>query len=119
MITLFVYVLATARMVRLLTEDKITEAWRKRWLAKHPKDTMLGYLATCAWCTSIWLAALPAVAWVVAPEHPVLKSAAALLAFSWLAVAAHKLLHLLDAKIQLFAPPAPAEKDEVTDGQPA
>lgn len=119
LITLSIYVLATARLIRLLTEDTITKAFRRWWLKKHPATTLPGYLITCAWCTSVYLAVAPAISWVVAPEHPVLKSGAAVFAFSWLATAAHKLIHLLDAKIKLFSPaPAPeAGNDEVKDGE--
>lgn len=119
-ITLSIYVLATARGIQLITADKITKGLRDWWLKKHPAETLPGYLITCAWCTSIYLAVGPAVSWVLAPEHPVLKSAAAVLAFSWLAVGAHKSMHLLDAKISMFSPaPAPADGDEVTNGEPS
>jgi hypothetical protein len=118
-ITLAIYVLATARGIQLVTADKITEGLRKRWLKRHPETTLPGYLIVCAWCTSIYLAVGPAVSWVLAPEHRVLKSCAAVMAFSWLAVGAHKLLHLLDAKIAMFSPPVPPAGDEVTNGEHA
>lgn len=115
-ITLLIYVLATARGVRLVTEDTITSGVRSWWLKRHPAETLPGYLITCAWCVSVYLAAGPAVSWVVAPDHLVLKSLAAVFAFSWLATGAHKLTHLLDAKIKLYSPAAPAE-DEVTGAE--
>lgn len=45
-------VLSTARLTRLFTGDRITEAFRLRaetWGLK-------GYLFTCDWCLSMWLA---------------------------------------------------------------
>lgn len=44
---------AVWRVSRLLAVDYLTEPWRIWAERKHP---MLGYLATCPWCISIWVA---------------------------------------------------------------
>jgi hypothetical protein len=56
--------LATYRVTRLVTADKITEALRQRVTSKW-----LGYLVQCDWCLSIWLAPAPALAVVLWPDN--------------------------------------------------
>jgi hypothetical protein len=48
-------VLATKRLVRLITEDKITEDARV-WLFDRwpPEENRLTYLLTCERCLSVW-----------------------------------------------------------------
>jgi hypothetical protein len=55
-------VLATYRLTRLVTADKITEPLRVWLEARNPR---VGYLATCDWCLSVWVAPWPALAVVV------------------------------------------------------
>lgn len=118
LITLFIYVLASARGIRFVVKDKLTEKFRVWWEARYPgRDSLRRYLITCAWCVSVYLVVGPAISWVVAPHHRVLKSLAAVMAFSWLATVALKLSDLLEAKIKLYSPPA--VPDEVTDGESA
>lgn len=90
-ITLVVYVLAIARVTRLVTTDKLSERLRTaviRWayVRKYPacrigtrgmraealrlmvntgEQPMLAYLITCRWCMSIWVAAAatPLIVW--------------------------------------------------------
>jgi hypothetical protein len=50
--------LATYRITRLLTRDVITEGFRNWWWSKFPPIKGLGYLLTCEWCLSIWVASL-------------------------------------------------------------
>jgi hypothetical protein len=75
-IDLFTYVitaLAAFRLTRLLTTDVILEGLREKIWNKYPPSTKFGYLFTCNWCMSIWMAALlvvltlllPTVAYVV------------------------------------------------------
>lgn len=52
--------LATYRLTRLITADRITERLR---IEVDSRYKMLGYLITCDWCLSIWIA--PVVAWIV------------------------------------------------------
>jgi hypothetical protein len=50
--------LATYRITRLLTRDVITEGFRNWWWSKFPPIKGLGYLLTCEWCLSIWVASI-------------------------------------------------------------
>lgn len=119
LITFAVYVLATARMVRLISKDKLTTRIRGWWLKRWPETRLLGYLITCVWCLSVWLAVVPGVSWVVAPDHVVLKSVAAVFAVSWLASVAQLGTVLLEAKIKMFsAVPEPEVTNEEPDQAP-
>lgn len=51
-----VVALATYRLTRLVTADKITERVRS---FVEVRSQWLGYLVTCDWCLSIWVAPLP------------------------------------------------------------
>lgn len=49
--------MAVYRLTRLLVEDEITEDLREIIFDRFdPRDSKLGYLLTCYWCTSIWSA---------------------------------------------------------------
>lgn len=48
--------LATARLTRLVVEDKITEPIRDKVMGRWP-DSKVAYLVTCQACVSIWAAA--------------------------------------------------------------
>ena len=52
--------LTTYRLTRLVTADRITERLR---IEVDSRSKNLGYLITCGWCLSIWVA--PPVAWIV------------------------------------------------------
>lgn len=56
-----VYVLAVARVTRLIAEDKILEKPRVAVLARLPETSLLAYLVTCRWCVSMWIACPAAV----------------------------------------------------------
>jgi hypothetical protein len=45
--------LATYRLTRLVTADRIMD-WLRAWV--ESRSGWLGYLVTCDWCLSIWLA---------------------------------------------------------------
>jgi hypothetical protein len=72
-VTLLVGGLAVHRLTRLVTEDVITR--RPRWAvqqwaegtAQRSAHPQIGYLVTCPWCVSIWVAAGWAVFAVAAP----------------------------------------------------
>lgn len=52
-----VFSLATYRATRLLTRDEILQSARNRiWKRFPPESTKVGYLLTCEWCVSIWVA---------------------------------------------------------------
>ena len=51
--------LATYRITRLFTRDTILNAPRNRfWDRYPPESSKLGYLLTCEWCLSVWVASL-------------------------------------------------------------
>lgn len=110
LITLGLYVLATARLVRLVGEDRITEGLRRRILRRTAKHGLLRYFLECTWCMSIWCAVPPAAAYVLAPRHPAALTAAAVLALSWLAVIARDLQLLVHGKANLYNQPMPPEQ---------
>ena len=62
MIDIFGFVilgLATFRITRLLTRDTIFDTPRNRfWDRFPPESSKLGYLFTCEWCLSVWVASL-------------------------------------------------------------
>lgn len=64
-ITLIVAALVTARLTRLVTLDRITEAPRTWILSKLDLAGLLAYLITCTWCASFYvgLAVAGAGAW--------------------------------------------------------
>lgn len=74
-ITLLIAALATARITRLVTRDRITHAGRRRLLNRLDQDGLLAYLIVCDWCVSVYtgagvasagaLAGLWSWAWVV------------------------------------------------------
>ena len=66
-LTLALVALATYRLTRLVTADKITERFRD-W-ANGRKRSWPGYLVGCDWCLSIWLAPLPTVAVILWPDN--------------------------------------------------
>lgn len=69
--------LSTYRLTRLVTADRITQRLREAVIAR---GEMIGYLATCDWCLSIWVAPIPSVLAVAYPENRLLL--AGLLALS-------------------------------------
>lgn len=64
-ITLLVAALATARITRLVTTDRITEAPREWALRRLDLNGLLSYLITCAWCVSVYAGAgvVAVIAW--------------------------------------------------------
>ena len=62
-LALVLAILATYRTTRLVTTDRILDAPREWIVARYDR---LGYLVTCDWCSSVWLAPWlvgPAVLW--------------------------------------------------------
>ena len=61
--------LATYRITRLFTRDTITSALRNVfWKKFPPESTYIGYLSTCEWCFSFWIAAGITGAFILAPS---------------------------------------------------
>lgn len=49
--------LATARITRLITADKILERPRNAILLRLDEDGLMAYLVQCAWCVSVYTGA--------------------------------------------------------------
>jgi len=57
LITLLVAVLATARITRLVTTDRITQAPRSWALKRLSSEGLAAYLIVCDWCVSVYAGA--------------------------------------------------------------
>lgn len=65
-VSLIVAAFAVARITRFLTEDFLTDGYRRWMVNRFGDQSKMAYLAHCPWCTSFWVAALvvpPAVLW--------------------------------------------------------
>lgn len=56
-----VMALATARVTRLITRDRLLAAPRRAVLRALPDDHVLAYLVVCDWCVSVYTGTLAAV----------------------------------------------------------
>ncbi len=56
-VSLIVAALAVARLTRLVVDDQLTIGFRRWVLNKWGDDSWQGYLVTCPWCSSVWIAA--------------------------------------------------------------
>jgi len=83
LLELVIYGLATYRLTRLITRDVITESIRN-WIWKKlpPDKSKVGYLFTCEWCLSIYVASLFLVSSMITSATDI---AATLLALSAIA----------------------------------
>ncbi|MFK3734057.1 hypothetical protein ACI2LJ_27750 [Streptomyces sp. NPDC088090] len=61
LVLMVVMALATARVTRLVTRDRILQAPRRAVLRALPDDHLLAYLVVCDWCVSMYVGALAAV----------------------------------------------------------
>ena len=75
--------LATARVTRLITQDRILDAPRNAVLRTLPDGHLLAYLVTCDWCVSIYTGTLTAVGGAWAGWWPWAAAPAVALAFSY------------------------------------
>jgi len=55
LIPLLVAALVTARLTRLITTDRITQAPRVWLLRRLPSDSLAAYLIVCDWCVSFYV----------------------------------------------------------------
>lgn len=83
LITLFTGALATARLTRLITTDRITLAPRTWVQLRLDPDGLAAYLVTCDWCASVYVSAVVAAFTVWGPSWSVWVLAA--LAYSYTA----------------------------------
>lgn len=93
-------VLATARITRFITVDKLAQPMRGWVVRKLGPDSQLVYLLHCPWCMSIWVAAAVTIpAWFLAdmPDTLGITSWWGVPAL-WLAVAQLAALTLTDRK---------------------
>jgi hypothetical protein len=63
--------LATFRISRLIVIDYIFEWLRNLIWKRFPPSTYLGYLFTCMWCMSIWVASLIVICYTIVPTATV------------------------------------------------
>lgn len=80
--------LATARVTRLITTDRLTERPRL-WLLTlavrwRGEESMLAYLLTCPWCVSVYAGAGMAGAWYAWGGERWFLAVTAALAFSYI-----------------------------------
>jgi hypothetical protein len=59
--------LAVYRACRLVVEDQIFSRVRDAIWEKYPPTHGFGYLFTCYWCTSIWVASFFTLAYIIVP----------------------------------------------------
>lgn len=78
-----VMALATARVTRLITRDRILAAPRRAVLRALPDDHLLAYLVVCDWCVSVYTGALAAAGGAWAGWWPWAAVPAVALAFSY------------------------------------
>lgn len=89
MTTLILAALATARLTRMVTSDRITLAPR-RWLlrrlvSRYGEDHLIPYFLVCDWCVSVYVAGGVTAAWVLAGSTLWFQAPAAALALSYAA----------------------------------
>jgi len=59
LLNLLVDTAAVYRLTKLVIEDEILADIREKvWEKYPPETTKIGYLTTCPWCVSIWMAGL-------------------------------------------------------------
>lgn len=89
MVSLLLAALATARLTRMVTTDRIflaPRAWLLRRLVdRYGEDGLLPYLLVCDWCVSVYVGAGAAGAWWAWGETRVFLAVCAALAFSYVA----------------------------------
>jgi hypothetical protein len=67
-IDLLIFGLATYRLTRLITRDTImAPVVNCVWKRFPPETSKIGYLFTCEWCMSIWVASLLQLSRMIIP----------------------------------------------------
>ena len=89
MTTLLLAALATARLTRLITTDRITQAPRswllRRIIRRYGEESLLAYLIVCDWCVSVYVATGVTGAWITMGETLYFQAPAAALTLSYVA----------------------------------
>jgi len=61
--------LAVYRLTRLIVEDTVFEKIREKIFSKFsPSTSSIGYLLTCYWCTSMYVATLVTIGYILVPS---------------------------------------------------
>jgi hypothetical protein len=69
LLNLVVDAVAVYRLTKLVIDDEILADIREKvWEKYPPETTKIGYLTTCPWCVSIWMAGLVFALRKVSPE---------------------------------------------------
>lgn len=55
--------IATARLTRLITDDRITESFRNWVVSRAGESNPVSYLVYCTWCVSIYTGAAVSLGW--------------------------------------------------------
>ena len=63
-----VYILAAYRISRFIIEDALPERVRNWIWKRFPPTHGLGYLITCYWCTSVYVATLLVIGYILVPS---------------------------------------------------
>lgn len=77
--------LATARVTRLITEDRIFQAPRRWLLMRMGEERLSSYLLVCPWCMSLYVGAGAAGAWYAWGDQRWFLAVCAVFAFSYVA----------------------------------
>ncbi|HEX6518264.1 MAG TPA: hypothetical protein VF049_22075 [Nocardioidaceae bacterium] len=83
LVLMVVMTLATARVTRLVTRDRILDAPRRAVLRALPDGHLLAYLVVCDWCVSVYTGGVAAVGGAWAGWWPWAWAPALTLAFSY------------------------------------
>lgn len=68
-LTFAVFALAVARATTFVTDDKLAERARIRFISHVKEGGLLEYMITCPWCVSIWIGAPAAFIWWNWPDR--------------------------------------------------
>lgn len=68
LVTLIIYALATFRVSRLVIEDAVFETLRNKIWDRFPPSHGLGYILTCYWCSSIYIATAFTIGYILIPS---------------------------------------------------
>lgn len=67
--TLVIYIFAVYRITRFMVQDHLFEPIRNHvWKKFPPESTKIGYLFTCPWCLSTWIATIFATGYILIPS---------------------------------------------------
>lgn len=73
LLSLLILSLATFRISRLLVADVILDSLRNKiWEKRPPHTHKIGYLFTCPWCISIWIALTLVICYTIVPTATVI-----------------------------------------------